>query len=67
MHRQPFLPFLVRLADGRSFQVAHPDFISYARSGRELTIHDDECVHLADMRLVAEILLPQPAADESNL
>ena len=30
MHRQPFRPFAVRLADGRSFEVKHPDFIADA-------------------------------------
>jgi glutathione S-transferase len=61
MHRQPFRPFHVRLADGRSFEVSHPDFIAYAPNGREPTIHDDEGVHLLEMGLAAEIHLPQTA------
>jgi hypothetical protein len=63
MHRQPFRPFAVRLADGRSFDVKHPDFIAYAPNGRELTIHDDDGVHLLEMGLVAEIHMPQSAAN----
>ena len=28
LHKQPFQPFLLRLADGRSVYVAHPDFVA---------------------------------------
>ena len=30
LHRQPFHPFLIQLADGRAFFVAHPDFVALA-------------------------------------
>ena len=28
LHREPFLPFAIRLADGRSLPVPHPDFVA---------------------------------------
>jgi hypothetical protein len=28
LHRQPFEPFLIRLADGRSLPVSHRDFVA---------------------------------------
>jgi hypothetical protein len=28
LHRQPFEPFNIRLADGRSLPVPHPDFVA---------------------------------------
>ncbi len=28
LHRQPFEPFVIRLADGRSVPVPHPDFVA---------------------------------------
>lgn len=28
LHRQPFEPFAIRLADGRSLPVPHPDFVA---------------------------------------
>jgi hypothetical protein len=32
LHTQPFEPFQIRLADGRSLPVPHPDFVAvYAR------------------------------------
>ena len=30
LHQQPFKPFLIQLADGRAFFVAHPDFVAIA-------------------------------------
>lgn len=28
LHTQPFAPFVIRLADGRSLPVPHPDFVA---------------------------------------
>jgi len=28
LHKQPFEPFVIRLADGRSLPVSHPDFVA---------------------------------------
>ncbi|MFO7907683.1 MAG: hypothetical protein ACQESR_16505 [Planctomycetota bacterium] len=28
LHKQPFEPFVIRLADGRALQVPHPDFVA---------------------------------------
>jgi hypothetical protein len=57
MHRQPFRPFLVRLLDGRIFQIKHPDFISVSASdlGRDLVIHDDAAMHRIDLFHVIEV------------
>lgn len=30
LHKQPFEPFVIRLADGRSLPVPHPDFVAVA-------------------------------------
>ncbi len=61
MHTQPFRPFTVHLADGRSYLVRHPDFISYGPNNRELTVHDEQGVHLIDMRTVVELHIPRAA------
>jgi hypothetical protein len=29
LHRQPFEPFAIRLADGRSLLIPHPDFVAF--------------------------------------
>jgi hypothetical protein len=31
LHRQPFEPFSIRLADGRSVPVCHPDFVAVGK------------------------------------
>ena len=33
LHLQPFRPFTIRMADGRHFDVAHPDFVAQSQSG----------------------------------
>jgi hypothetical protein len=58
MHAQPFRSFVVHLADGTSFSVRHPDFISVAVQGLDLVIHDDEGMHLIDMSLVTRVHQP---------
>jgi len=57
--RQPFRPFLVKLADGRQFRVGHPELISCSTNGREMVIHDDDGMHLIEILLVVE-MTPQP-------
>jgi hypothetical protein len=67
MRAQPFRPFAVKLASGRSFTVKHPDFVSYGPDGTEMTVHDHEGVHLVDMLLV-EVLEPvtSPSKTDGN-
>jgi hypothetical protein len=35
---QPFVPFTLRLADGRSYDVNHPDFIASHPQGRTIIV-----------------------------
>jgi hypothetical protein len=62
MHGQPFRGFTVRLVDGRSYVVKHPDFISVPvlPRGRDLVIHDREGTHHIDILLVVEVEIPEP-------
>lgn len=41
LHREPFEPFLMRLADGRSLEVRHPEFVALSPR-RIVVINDDE-------------------------
>jgi hypothetical protein len=36
LHKQPFRPFMIRLADGRALSVPHPDFVAVA--GRSVIV-----------------------------
>ncbi len=67
MHTQPFRAFTVKLVDGRSFVVKHPDFIAVPElpRGRNLAIHDKEGTHLIDLGLVVEVHVPEVAETQS--
>jgi hypothetical protein len=49
---QPFQPFLVRLAGGRSFEVRHPELVACSVNGREMTVYDEQGTHLVEMLMV---------------
>jgi len=52
----PFRPFTIRLADGRSFLVRHPDFLSRSPSGRTIIVHgDNDSYSVLDLLLVTEL------------
>ena len=59
---RPFQPFTIRLADGRSFHVPHPDFMWLAPKGRTLVVaerpetpSDHYPMSILDVALIAEI------------
>jgi hypothetical protein len=49
---EPFRPFMVHLAGGRSFTITHPELISCTANGREMFISDEDGTHLVEMMLV---------------
>jgi hypothetical protein len=53
---QPFRPFKIRMADGRSFEVSHPDFIAQSPSGRTVIVFQpDESYSVLDLLLMSEL------------
>lgn len=53
---EPFEPFRIRTADGREYNVPHPDFIMLSPSGRTVVVADsDETFEMIDLLLVASI------------
>ncbi len=52
---QPFHPFLIKLADGRHFEVTHSELVACSKDGRSMTLYDDEGMHLLEMLRVVEI------------
>ena len=68
LHRAPFEPFTVRLADGRAMPVPHPDFAHVLPKGRIFLVHAEvERFEIIDANLVVSLSqgLPQkesPAA-----
>jgi hypothetical protein len=60
IRRVPFRPFAIRMVDGRTFTVDHPDFAASSRRGHEVTFYaDDNTTHLLDGRLIAELVVVQ--------
>lgn len=52
----PFRPFVVHMADGRSFRVPHRDFVSVAPAGRTLIVYGEgEAFSILDLLLVTEL------------
>jgi hypothetical protein len=63
VHTQPFRAFTVKLVDGQSYVVKHPDFTSVPTlpRGRDLVIHDEKGMHLIDLNLIVEVQIPEAA------
>jgi hypothetical protein len=57
---EPFQPFAVNLAGGRTFTVRHPENVSCSVNGREMVVHDDNGMHLVEMLLVEVVEVVQP-------
>ena len=53
---QPFHPFTIHLADGRTLPVPHRDFLSHSPSGRTVIVYGDgDSFSIVDLLLVTEI------------
>ena len=58
-----FQPFTIHMADGRTFPVPHPDFLSMSPSGRTVIIYqENEEFSILDLLLMTEIDINQNAA-----
>ena len=58
LHReQPFRPFRIHLADGRSLAVPHPDFLWITPNGRTAAVFstDDDAFDIVDLLLVTSL------------
>ncbi|MBA2432291.1 MAG: hypothetical protein H0V56_09260 [Chthoniobacterales bacterium] len=57
----PFEPFRVHMANGRSVDIPHPDFMHLSPTGRRLIVdRDDDNFEIVDVLLVTSVeTLPQ--------
>lgn len=52
----PFRPFTIHLADGRTLPVPHRDFVSQSPSGRIIIVYrPDDTFSMVDLYLVTEL------------
>jgi hypothetical protein len=69
LHAQPFVPFAVRMGEGRTYIVKHPDFLAIPPGGRvrEVVLYtegptpEEPRLHHIDLSLVLEFIAPAPA------
>ena len=54
LHRQPFEPFLIRLADGRSLPVPHRDFVALTPR-RVIVVAEDDSVSIIEPPLIVSL------------
>jgi hypothetical protein len=66
LRKQPFEPFTIRLADGRSMPVSHPDFV--ALTPRRIIVGaDDDSWSVVEPLLVGSLdFAPPPKAKGGN-
>jgi hypothetical protein len=61
-HAAPFHPFTIHMADGRSFHVPHPDFLSISPAGTTVIVYQEgEEFSILDMLLMTEIEMSPPS------
>ena len=54
LHREPFEPFSIRLADGKSLPVSHPDFIAIG-SRRIVVVTEDDSWSVIEPLLIVSL------------
>ena len=60
----PFRPFTIRMADGRTFPVSHPEFMARSQSGRTVVVsHGNDITSILDLLLMTEIEIDNPASN----
>ena len=58
----PFSPYRIRLADGKTIRVPHPDFVAISPTGRMVTAYSaDGEMHIIDIFLVTSLAIEPPA------
>jgi hypothetical protein len=67
VHRaQPFEPFILCLADGRSLVVAHPEAMAFSPTGRTVFVYPpDGNFAIVDLLLVTSILINRANGGEA--
>lgn len=54
LHKKPFEPFSIRLADGRSLPVPHPDFIAVG-PGRIIVVAEDDSCSVVEPTMIVSL------------
>jgi hypothetical protein len=59
----PFLPFVLKVADGQQIPIPHPDFIMHntATPRTAVVTMQDGTIEILDLLLITGVMIPQPA------
>lgn len=64
----PFRPFTIHLADGRTLSVPHRDFVSQFPSGRTIIVYNpDDTYSIVDLYLVTELEVQKPTGSNGSV
>lgn len=66
LHREPFQPFAIRLADGRAVPVRHPDFVALGRRRVVVIGEDDESMTEIEPFMIVSLDRPLKKHKRSN-
>lgn len=55
LHKVPFQPFVIRLADGRQLHVRHPDFVALLKRSIIVTSGQDESWSVVEPLLIVSL------------
>jgi hypothetical protein len=53
LHREPIQPFAIRLADGRSLPIPHPDFVAVGKRRLVVIAEDDSWSFVEPLMIVS--------------
>ena len=65
MPREPFRPFSIRLGDGQSLLVAHPEMLAYFEKARTATVYlKDGSFQIVDLLLITGLEVHPPQTEK---
>ena len=65
LHRSPFEPFTIRLADGRALPVPHPDFVAVA-PWRVVVVAEDNSASIIEPLMIVSLDSPSKPGNGST-
>ena len=65
LHREPFQPFAIRLADGRSMPIRHPDFVALGKR-RIVVVGEDDSTTMIEPLLIVSLDTPPKKGRAGN-
>lgn len=67
VRHQPFRPFQINLADGRSIRVPHGEFLAMSPSGRTVIVYQaDDSFEIVELLLVTTLEVEKSPVDTSS-